>query len=196
MNEVDDFLAHYGVKGMKWGVRKNRAPATLTTASNVSRQTKKAVADYNRMDDRQFKKTYSVSKTRYAKRVQKYVDPYMNSPLAKLGKFMEAEAGRNAQRYTKSTLAKNGSTKVSSLKKPEDKLTTASNVSSQTKKAVADYNRMNDQQFKNKYSVSKKQYAKRVQKYGDPYTNSPLAKIGKFVEAEAARNAQRYIKKR
>ena len=101
MNEVDIFLAHHGVKGMKWGVRKNRAPATLKTASNVSRQTKKVVADYNRMDDRQFKKTYNVSKTRYAKRVQKYVDPYMNSPMAKIGKFMEAEAARNAQRYTK-----------------------------------------------------------------------------------------------
>lgn len=117
MNEVDNFLAHYGVRGMKWGIRRNRAPATLTTASNVSRQTKKAVADYNRMGDRQFKKTYRVSKTRYAKRVQKYVDPYMNSPLAKVGRFIESEAARNAQRYTKSTLTKNGSVKVSELNK-------------------------------------------------------------------------------
>ena len=195
MNEVDNFLEHHGVKGMKWGVRKNRAPATLTTASNVSRQTKKAVADYNRMDDRQFKKTYSVSKTRYAKRVQKYVDPYMNSPLAKIGKFVQAEAGKNAQRYTKKALAKGGNTKVSSIK-TKNKLTVSKNVSRQTKKAVADYNNMGNKEFRNKYSVSKDRYAKRVQKYGDPYTNSPLAKIGKFVEAEAARNAQRYTKKR
>ena len=42
-----------------------------------------------------------------------------------------------------------------------------------------DYNRMSDAEFMRKYQTSKKKYAKRVEKYGDPYMNGPLAKIGK-----------------
>lgn len=32
--EVDDFLAHYGVKGMKWGVRKQRASTPVVSRSS------------------------------------------------------------------------------------------------------------------------------------------------------------------
>lgn len=54
---------------------------------------------------------------------------------------------------------------------------------SKTTRAVkSDYNRMSDQEFMNKYSASKKTYLKRVQKQGDPYTHSPLAKAGKSLE--------------
>ena len=36
---------------------------------------------------------------------------------------------------------------------------------------------------------------KRVDRYGDPYMNAPLAKIGKFLEKQAQNNANRYMKK-
>lgn len=59
------------------------------------------------------------------------------------------------------------------------KITIPSNVSATTKKVMQDFNNMTDQEFKNKYSGSKSLYAYRVEKYGDPYMNAPLAKLGK-----------------
>lgn len=34
MTEVEDFLAHYGVKGMRWGVRKDKGPAGVSKKVN------------------------------------------------------------------------------------------------------------------------------------------------------------------
>jgi hypothetical protein len=51
-----------------------------------------------------------------------------------------------------------------------------------TKKVVDDFNTLTDKGFFYKYSCSKKTYYKRVKRYGDPYMNAPLAKIGKFLE--------------
>lgn len=50
-----------------------------------------------------------------------------------------------------------------------------------TKKVVDDFNLLSDQAFFNKYSCSKLRYFNRVMKYGDPYMNAPLAKIGKIL---------------
>jgi len=60
------------------------------------------------------------------------------------------------------------------------KLTIPSNVSATTKRVMQNYNNMTDEEFR-RYSggVSKSLYAHRVEKYGDPYMNAPLAKIGK-----------------
>lgn len=55
------------------------------------------------------------------------------------------------------------------------------NLSNVTKKVIADFNAMSDLEFRAKYQVSKRRYLKRVLKYGDPYMNAPLAKIGKFL---------------
>ena len=54
-------------------------------------------------------------------------------------------------------------------------------ISEVTKKVFADFNTMSGKQFMRKYAVSKNTYLKRVLKYGDPYMNAPLAKIGKFL---------------
>lgn len=51
--------------------------------------------------------------------------------------------------------------------------------SSVTKEVKDDWKNLSDKEFKAKYGSSKDLYAKRVVKYGDPYMNSPLAKIGK-----------------
>lgn len=59
-----------------------------------------------------------------------------------------------------------------------DVLCTDSNI---TKRVKIDYNTLTENQFFKKYSVSKIVYAKRVLKYGDPYMNAPLAKIGKLL---------------
>ena len=50
--------------------------------------TKRVKEDWNNLSDKDFKAKYGASKDKYAKRVAKYRDPYMNAPLAKLGKSL------------------------------------------------------------------------------------------------------------
>lgn len=56
-------------------------------------------------------------------------------------------------------------------------------LSSITRKVIKDLGKLTDQQFMNRYKVSKSRYTKRLIKYGDPYMKSPLAKIGKFLKS-------------
>jgi hypothetical protein len=55
------------------------------------------------------------------------------------------------------------------------------NMCAVTRRAIDDFNTLTEQAFFNKYSCKKNKYRKRVIKYGDPYMNAPLAKIGKFL---------------
>lgn len=78
-------LYHHGVKGQKWGVRRyQNEDGSLTNAgkkryapketdSNVTKGVKKDLAT---MSNQEFKNKYSVSKTTYMKRVDRYGDPY------------------------------------------------------------------------------------------------------------------------
>ena len=81
-------LQHYGVKGMKWGVRKKYKSGDHmdTNDKSDSKTTRRVKNDYNTMSDIEFRKKYQTSKETYRKRVNRYGDPYMNSPLAKMGK--------------------------------------------------------------------------------------------------------------
>ena len=69
-------------------------PKRLTASSTDSAVTRRAKQNYNTMSDAEFKRRFSVSKETYAKRVAKYGDPYMNSPLAKLGKRLSRRRRR------------------------------------------------------------------------------------------------------
>ena len=89
-------LYHYGVLGMKWGVR--RTPDQLGYHKSDSSVTKRVKKDYNSMNDQEFLNKYKTSKRQYAKRVEKYGDPYMNGPMAKMGKKLAAkEKAKTAQ---------------------------------------------------------------------------------------------------
>ena len=66
-------------------------------------------------------------------------------------------------------------------------LKTSDSLHPVTKKVFRDFNRLSEQGFMNKYCCSKAKYLKRVIKYGDPYMNAPLAKIGKWLDRQVKR---------
>lgn len=122
-------LMHYGVKGMKWGVRKKRYAKGATMDANDpsdSKTTRRAKNDYNTMSDLEFRRKYQTSKETYRKRVNRYGDPYMRSPLAKAGKKL-------AKSKTLNKIA-NSDAQKKRTDKLVDKLT--SNKANKTKKAL------------------------------------------------------------
>lgn len=50
--------------------------------------TKRVVRDFNSMSNIEFMRKYQCTKATYYRRVTLYGDPYMNAPLARLGKFL------------------------------------------------------------------------------------------------------------
>lgn len=119
----DDFLAHHGVKGQKWGIRNYQNEDGSYTAkgrgrysdgkphygrhdrmnSNDSRDsavTRRVKADYNNLSNREFKAKYQTSRNTYRHRVNRRGDPYANRSAAN-----KAMLGA-AQKYANSSLGK------------------------------------------------------------------------------------------
>ena len=61
------------------------------------------------------------------------------------------------------------------------KLAASITDSAATKRVKLDFNKLTNQEFLRKYTVSKVVYLKRVLKYGDPYMRAPLARLGKWL---------------
>lgn len=67
-------------------VKKNHA--FLEYSKDICAVTRKAIDAYNTLSDQEFMDRYQCSRYVYAKRVARYGDPYMKSPLAKIGKWL------------------------------------------------------------------------------------------------------------
>ena len=83
------------------GVQKRKAEVErmlMGSDKSDSSTTKRAKDDWKNMSDKEFRQKYGVSKDKYAKRVAKYRDPYMNAPLARLGKSLSGKKTGNNQR--------------------------------------------------------------------------------------------------
>lgn len=88
-----------GIKEKKYESKSKGITEKLKISDTDSKVTQKVKRDYNNLPETDFKRKYAVSKKTYAKRVAKYGDPYMNSPMAKLNKKLQAEGRKNMERH-------------------------------------------------------------------------------------------------
>lgn len=115
---LENELYHHGIKGQRWGIRRfQNEDGSLMSAGrkrykvgdkmdtndpNDSSVTRKVKRNYNEMSDKEFINRYKVSKKTYMKRVNKYGDPYANSPLAKMGKKLTEQKQEKRKRAVES----------------------------------------------------------------------------------------------
>lgn len=177
------YLEHHGIKGMHWGVRRfQREDGSLTSAGKKRKlvnehknESEKKPGALKRAGHKALGKVYELNEKAYNK--------LGNKTLASMNKAAKEE------QYKKAGYEGNS-------KRPET-LKAKSSDSAVTKRVKNDYNNLSDDEFKGKYQTTKDVYAKRVEKYGDPYKNSPLAKTGKALEkagktaSELKSNAQK-----
>lgn len=134
-NRTDE-LYHHGVKGQRWGIRRyQNEDGTLTAAgkkkyrrgdklditkedSSITRGVKN---DYNKMSDKEFASKYKTTKNTYRRRVNKYGDPYKNSPLVKWAKKQNAKK-RNGMTAEKEMKILDAERKAKAAKKAAKKM--------------------------------------------------------------------------
>ena len=134
-NRTDE-LYHHGIKGQRWGIRRyQNENGTLTTAgkkkyrrgdklditkedSSITRGVKN---DYNKMSDKEFASKYKTTKNTYRRRVNKYGDPYKNSPLVKWAKKQNAKK-RNGMTAEKEMKILDAERKAKAAKKAAKKM--------------------------------------------------------------------------
>lgn len=226
------YLAHHGVKGQRWGVRRyQNANGSLNSIGKQrvreykqkmayrkavkDKKSGKEVKDFTNLRKQQLMTAAGKyflnenSRMRANANVEKggslifnygraWLGTQLKDALASTavatGAYMITGNEGLARRYGEATM---GAIKVARIGKAigqyvpqkhsdaySEKLSKAKmyirDVDSKTTKRVkSDFNNLSDQAFMKKYSASKETYSKRVDKYGDPYMDSPMAKMGK-----------------
>lgn len=183
-------LYHHGIKGQKWGVRRFQNPDGTLTANGRKRYGVDSQGRY-------FKKNgYIKRHEKIIRTLNQEIGSFDNVDSSKYKYFDKdgAKAGLLERKRVEEQKLKTRYETESEKQNGPAKLQINDSDSKVTRKAKTDYNNMSDQEFMKKYSVSKKVYADRVKKYGDPYMNSPLSKVGKSLQK--SNKVKKYEQKR
>lgn len=164
-------IKHFGVKGMRWGVRRDNRIARLERvgSGHGSRSDKVRVALGE-------VSTKSVSTHGSVAGAARNKAANMRARDARAAKgtatLMDVIARHGGDR-----MVDTGRVDASLRMTPKSaRIKVQPHHSATTKRVINDHNNLSDQDFFRKYAVSKSRYSKRVDRYGDPYTNGPLAK--------------------
>lgn len=174
--------------------KKGRVFMTPDQIKNAEKVSKKQLEKKLSKTDKQFEK----AKTKYAKKTGQFHELDSTKKVLEDTKKLSDQEFMNKYSTSKKTFMKRvekSKAKGEKYQPKGEKYQPTSSDSSVTKKVKKDLSNLSDSDFRNKYAVSKKTYMKRVDKYGDPYMNAPLAKLGKVLEKEGQKNAKRYMEK-
>ena len=190
----DDYLMHHGIKGQKWGIRRYQNPDGSLTPEGIKRYGEvlkgskgftskgKARNARDKIQIELIEEFYKRNPKPSRKEVQEgmaKIEELTNRLAKEYSNSSEAAANSNHpldKAYTNWTKKPANSSK---LDKYSEVMSDYSNKSAVTRRVMNDWHELDEQQFRGKYHGSKELYAKRVARYGDPYMNAPLAKLGK-----------------
>lgn len=168
-----DYLEHFGVQGMRWGVRK--APARLTTNRTDTKVTKEAKKAYNNSTNKEFRRKYATSKSTYAKRVEKHGDPYKHRKDQSNGKVTDAKAREELSKIARSR--KEEKEDKRNIKKVEEYLKTPEGKAQLS--GPAKTQSLKESRQAARYEIRKANAQKNVDNYRDIANNK--ASLGKKV---------------
>lgn len=166
---MESTLVHYGVKGMRWGVRRYQNRDGTLTLAGKKRQAKEQYKSDRQANGRAYAKSISAVDAEYQKRMSA---AKTDSARAKVERdWVDAVEKHDAN--WQSTKPKKQYVADAKKKHYDDVISRHyDKASATTKKVMDDYRSMTDQEFMNKYSVSKERYGKRVERNGDPYAKT------------------------
>lgn len=104
-DHVDDFLAHYGIKGMKWGVRKKKGPASADASRKQSVKDKAKEGGIQTLSNKDIQDAINRMRLeqdfkRLAVNEKPAVTRFVSSTLLEIGKReVQAQAGKQVAKF-------------------------------------------------------------------------------------------------
>lgn len=150
----EDYLIHYGVKGMKWGVRHD---PERSFRGNLHR----GLSNIYSLNERTYRKlgNNTLASMNASARKQQL----------KKAELADAEKASKERSKEKKNEGKKVAEKIK--KETKNKVDVSIAKNSTTRRVAEDYHNLSDRQFRGKYQTSKEKFAKRYNKTGgDTYT--------------------------
>lgn len=153
-------LAHYGIKGQKWGVRRfQNDDGTWTAAGKERYGDDSGTRSAGGRAHRTLAKVYSLNERTYNKLGNKTLASMnaaaKNQQLQKANAADQAKAAKMAEK----------------AKREAERVDVSKAKNSATRRVAEDYHNLSDREFKGKYQTNKKTFAKRYEKTkGDTYS--------------------------
>lgn len=185
LENVDAFLAHYGVKGMKWGVHRQARLDRLQRVSSGTASTGDKL------------KTGMLDVAVGSKRSQ--ISAQIRAAENLKGSIEKGEhvTGALLKYYGTRAVPQVAASTFNRAPKTRETMKANKTDSAKTKRVKDDFNNLSDREFFNKYATTKGVYSRRVRKSGGDPLKSNTAKLAKKLdESSFGTTAKRNVDRR